>query len=966
MLRAGRSGSAARRYLHRWAVALVLSAGITHFPAFSAVERIEFGYYAAVGSIPLGFSFDYYGQSVNKVVVNRYGLIEMDSTNGAPMYNSFPLPIGHRALYVLWDSLDAFNPKGEGQVHYETQGVAPHRRFIVQWSHFKAGLVPKPVGDFQIILDEGTGSIKYQYRNGEGSATVGRNATIGIEGPDRQFIQIGYRDEYAVGDQQAILFTPLPDTPGYRVDKQADFSFVDLTLAAAPEGHFILPQSDEVTGEQVAIEIAIAATEGQDIASVDFFVGEQWLSRQLTAPWRTSWSTTTYEQGRYPLKVVITNRNNRATTLTKTVFLKKEPLRPVADYFAEITEVYPPVSWRSDQPIMLRGKAWVHGGKQAAKHQPLMLHLRRDDQTRTVPLTSDAEGYFSYQFMPTFGDNGSWHYTVTTPGAEAHFAAEKSFRVEQLLFSPTQRAINVSSTAPLVITSEVTTHAPVTGIYWALRAEDQPTKRLPTGVSLHNSTHLTLAAGKQADLTAVLTILPSAGDHGQVTLTALSPLSGSDSRGRYSVNWQRVPDRPQLVLTPAHLTLGLARGDIQTRSIEVKNIGTRPAERLQLTLIDDQGNPAPEWIFISSPTSLGSLAQGEAVLFELTSRPPLTVAEGDYRFRVLVNDDRQLNLSLPVQLAISQQGQSRLAFHLSDIYTATMDETGKPIAGVAGATIVLQNEAVLSQLWTLTSNEQGEAMIEGISPGTYLWRVSAEHHDDRQGRIVIGPGVNEQSVFLDYQTVTIHFEVIPTTIKDRYELELTTTFQTYVPAPVLVISPAAINLAGLSPGTARRGSLTITNQGLVLAENIGITLPPSDSRFTYHFTQSMPKSLLPGEQVTLNYQVIAKPAPNEDHTPKLRSGKRGSEACSSYQAPLNVGWHSICASGQGVTQQSQALFYELTGTHCSLSNVEFSGRGEGGDYLGWLPLPSNILTTGCSPHCDSACCQPQGAVAGDR
>ncbi|MBT0729766.1 Ig-like domain-containing protein [Rosenbergiella nectarea] len=342
-------------YLHRLAVALVL--WIVVSPVLSAVKPVEFGMYTAVGNIPIGFSFNYYGKPVDKVEINRYGILSMESGKIAPMYNNFPLPYRRSALYVFWDSLDAFNREAVGRVHYETQGVAPNRQFIVQWSNFTTGAITQSVGDFQIILDESSGSIKYQYRNQQGSSTVGRNATIGIEGPNLKFIQIGYRDQYAVGDQQAILFTPLPDSLDYRVTKQADFSFIDLTLAAPPTGYYLLPEGNEVSGEAVDIEIVTDAPEVQHIASVDFFVNEQWLSRQLTTPWRTTWSTTAYEKGRYRLKAVIANRDNRTTTITKTVLLQREP-PPIqaSPYLAEIMDISPPVSWQPDQSIVLKGK----------------------------------------------------------------------------------------------------------------------------------------------------------------------------------------------------------------------------------------------------------------------------------------------------------------------------------------------------------------------------------------------------------------------------------------------------------------------------------------------------------------------------------------------------------------------------------------------------------------------------------
>ena len=966
MQRMGRRQLTIRAYLHRLAVALMWCGGIAVFPAVSAVKLVDFGLYDAVGNIPIGFSFNYYGKPVETVEISRYGILVMEPFKVAPSYNNFPLPTHRRALYVFWDSLDAFNREAVGRVHYETQGIAPHRRFIVQWSHFTTGLMAQPVGDFQIILDEGSGSIRYQYRNQQGSTTVGRYATIGIEGPDQKFIQIGYRDQYAVGDQQAIVFTPLQGSLDYSVNKYADFSFVDLSLSPPPTGRYLLPKEDEVSAEVVDIVITTDTPEVQHIASVDFFVNEQWLSRQTTAPWQATWSTTAYEKGRYQLRAVIANRDNRTTSITKTVILHKEASIQAPPYLAEIIDVSPSVSWRTGETIKLKGKVWTREGGAPAKYQPVILHLRRGEQIRSFPLISDGQGNVNYAFSPKFSDNGDWYATVTHPDEDVRFQPEQSFRVEQLLFSSIRQELAVRNTEPLSVTSEVTTAASVKGLYWALRAEDQPSKRLPTGVSLNHTSAIDITAGKQAELTAELTLLPTAASQGQLLLTALSPLSTTHSRGQLSVYWQRVPDKAEVVIHPQRLNIGLQQGTSRTETLQLTNLGGRPTQPLQLIVLDERGNPVPDWLFLSSPIALGTLAQGDSVGCELTAVPPQMVEEGDYRFQLMVKEGQQTTLSFPIQIAISQQGKARLSFHLSDIYTATKDKTGEEITGIEGASIVIQNEAVQSQLWTLTSNKQGEAAIEGLSPGTYLWRINADHHQGRQGRIIVAPGENLQSVFLDYQAVTIDFEVKPTTIDDSYEIELTTTFQTEVPAPVLAIRPAAINLAGLSPGAEKRGTLTLSNHGLIVAEDIDIVLPVSDPRFTYHFNQAIPKTLLPGEQILLSYRVIARPLTTFEKRQVGRNETAANTECSAYHAPVNVKWQSTCASGQRVAQQSQALFYKLNGANCHLPERDLFGQAEDGNFLGWLPIASSILTAGCAPDCNTSCCRPQGKVAGDR
>ena len=58
-----------------------------------------------------------------------------------------------------------------------------------------------------------------------------------------------------------------------------------------------------------------------------------------------------------------------------------------------------------------------------------------------------------------------------------------------------------------------------------------------------------------------------------------------------------------------------------------------------------------------------------------------------------------------------------------------------------------------------------------------------------------------EEVFLDYNVVTVEWSVIETTIEDEYEVVLTATFKTDVPAPVLVVEPASVTL----PPMEKRG-----------------------------------------------------------------------------------------------------------------------------------------------------------------
>ena len=61
--------------------------------------------------------------------------------------------------------------------------------------------------------------------------------------------------------------------------------------------------------------------------------------------------------------------------------------------------------------------------------------------------------------------------------------------------------------------------------------------------------------------------------------------------------------------------------------------------------------------------------------------------------------------------------------------------------------------------------------------------------------------------FLPREMVSYRWQVTPTTVPDRYEFVLQTTFETYVPIPVVTVDPGSIDLCTM-PGDTSQINLT--------------------------------------------------------------------------------------------------------------------------------------------------------------
>lgn len=86
------------------------------------------------GALPIGFEFNYYGKKYNKFYVSTNGLLQF--SNPSSGYNNSCLPAINNTLFVFWDDLrtDVYSQPA-GTIKYETQGEAPNRKLIVQWTN---------------------------------------------------------------------------------------------------------------------------------------------------------------------------------------------------------------------------------------------------------------------------------------------------------------------------------------------------------------------------------------------------------------------------------------------------------------------------------------------------------------------------------------------------------------------------------------------------------------------------------------------------------------------------------------------------------------------------------------------------------------------------------------------------------------------------------------------------------------
>ena len=525
-------------------------------------------------------------------------------------------------------------------------------------------------------------------------------------------------------------------------------------------------------------------------------------------------------------------------------------------FYGRVASASPAISF-GDQNVIITGSALDSATQTPLPNTLLSLILNQQGYERVYSVLTGSDGTFTYTFTPTLTDMGLYKVSAVNP-ASTDRPEQQSFTIERVGVTPTPYALNLSKNFPFTIPLVATTGpgATATNLRLALNAASQLTGQLPTGITAQLPAPVTLAAQQTNNLPVVFTADNSALSNGSLILDFLSDEHPAPL-GQVTINYTLADAKPYLVSTPSFVETGMAQGGSQVQSVTVSNQGLQDALNLQFTLTNADGSPAPAWVNIASQAN-GTLAIGAERSIDLSFTPPSDTPDGVYQFKLNVLGDNVPAQSLNVYVSLTQSGQGNVLFKASDIYTATVGKDGKLIPGLASATVTVQNENVATVTRNLATDGLGEALFQNLPSGIYTFRATASNHQDKDGRFQIKPGITfNQPVFLDYNLITVDWSVREITIEDRYEIILNATFETDVPAAVVVLQPSSVNLPKMNVGEMFKGELRLTNYGLIRADKVRQQLPQNDAYFRFEFLSEVPSTLEAKQSVVLPYRVVA-------------------------------------------------------------------------------------------------------------
>lgn len=206
------------------------------------------------GPFDIGFDFTFYGISYSQFYVSANGLVMFTAPDN--LYNDeVTIPntsTPNNYIAPFWDNLSILDG---GNVLYNTIGVSPNRKCIIQYKNMGFDPVPKPLGTFSVILYETTNIVQIQYRiivDPYSPEPHGASATIGLENADGTFGTLyKFHQADAVYSEDAISFTPSGPT-NYTINDEALYDGVflttNLTLPDPGIVNLVSPALDAVIG----------------------------------------------------------------------------------------------------------------------------------------------------------------------------------------------------------------------------------------------------------------------------------------------------------------------------------------------------------------------------------------------------------------------------------------------------------------------------------------------------------------------------------------------------------------------------------------------------------------------------------------------------------------------------------------------------------------------------------------------
>lgn len=293
-----------------------------------------------------------------------------------------------------------------------------------------------------------------------------------------------------------------------------------------------------------------------------------------------------------------------------------------------------------------------------------------------------------------------------------------------------------------------------------------------------------------------------------------------------------VADRAQFQVQPSSAYLTVARNSQHILVIDIYNVGQFRLGPLDIYL------PNQEYVSVITPI-IQQIEVSSNARFTLNIQIPDSAPLSRFNLWGYIQD-RTYSISQSFSIELTIVGNSQTLFDLNIVCKDEFSYFGNNPVNLAGATITIVNY-ILNIRHVLQSNQTGQASVALVA-GTYDITAQAPNHSSYRNVITVDgqtSSTSELVIFLQRAIVSYTFTVTKVSIEQVYTLTLEAEFVTYVPAPVLVISPTIVDLDELEANDdITQIDFTFTNYGLIGVMDLQFYIPDFHPFLKFNILQS--------------------------------------------------------------------------------------------------------------------------------
>lgn len=591
------------------------------------------------------------------------------------------------------------------------------------------------------------------------------------------------------------------------------------------------------------------------------------------------------------------------------------PVQVVAAYHATVaTDI---TTATAGTPIPLSGQARRAGSAEPMPYALVNIHVGLRDTRRLIAALTDETGGYTATFTPLPTEAG--HYTL---GADHPGAAETAVQDEFFLLGFQAQPASVALT--------LAESCRATGAVTLVNLGELPLNGLsadvvsqPAGLAAVFSVEG--GGGLSGNTRATMRFTIDASPHASPGGTILARVHSAEGAGiDLPIHVTVHPLRAQVMALPGFLSAGMARGHQTTLNLDVINLGGAASEAITVSL------PPIPWFQVAGSNPLPPLPPGQTNTVTLLLTPPPDLALGLHSGTIVLSSGTA-SLALPFEFrALSE---ARGALRVTAVDEFTYYARGSP--GVTQFTVRLADPVTGNVVTNAASGDAAELVLCDLPEAYYDLDVQAQDHGASHTTIFVAAGrTNDAQVFLPRQAVRYTWTVEPTEIEDRTRLVLTTTFESYVPMPVVSVEPASLDLATFTQEVSHV-EFKISNHGLVAAEAARFLVEQHPQWVITPLTEALGQ--IPA-QTTLTLPVTLRRVPAASPAGARSAGASASPPVTVDPCNLmaSIAYQLICGTYFNTYQSPIALYNAADcGTKIPVPDLSLPGGGGTGpsDYL---------------------------------